>query len=109
MNVLKNHLRITIETLASCGVSDREIARRTGVDRKTIRRYVRQSKSPGVATGSEPVAVESPPPWPPAPGTAKGAAAHAMASACEPHRPWIEEQVQIGRNAQSIYQDLVEK
>ena len=29
-------------------------------------------------------------------------------SACEPHRSWIEEQVQVGRNAQSIYQDLVE-
>ncbi len=45
MNVLKHHLRITIENLASCGVSDREIARRTGVDRKTIRRYVRHSNS----------------------------------------------------------------
>jgi transposase len=29
-------------------------------------------------------------------------------SACEPHRAWIESQVQLGRNAQSIYQDLVE-
>jgi transposase len=29
-------------------------------------------------------------------------------SACEPHREWIESQVQLGRNAQSIYQDLVE-
>ena len=30
-------------------------------------------------------------------------------SACEPHRAFIEEQVQLGRNAQSIYQDLVER
>jgi len=29
-------------------------------------------------------------------------------SACEAHRGWIEEQVQLGRNAVSIYQDLVE-
>lgn len=29
-------------------------------------------------------------------------------SACEIHRAWIEQQVELGRNAQSIYQDLVE-
>ena len=29
-------------------------------------------------------------------------------SACEPHRLWIEEQVRLGRNAVSIYQDLVD-
>ena len=29
-------------------------------------------------------------------------------SACEPHRAWIEAQVGLGRNAVSIYQDLVE-
>jgi hypothetical protein len=30
-------------------------------------------------------------------------------SACEAHRAWIEEQIQLGRNAQAIYQDLVEQ
>lgn len=30
-------------------------------------------------------------------------------SACEQHRLWIEEQVYLGRNAVSIYQDLVEQ
>lgn len=102
MNVLKSHLRITIETLAGCGVSQREIDRRTGVDRKTIRRYVRDPNSPGVATGSE----QLPPPWPPAPGSPQ-AGASAIVSACERHRTRIEAQVQLGRNAQSIYQDLV--
>ena len=29
-------------------------------------------------------------------------------SACEPYRAWIEAQVELGRNAVSIYQDLVE-
>ena len=29
-------------------------------------------------------------------------------SGCEPHRAWIEAQVGLGRNAVSIYQDLVE-
>jgi hypothetical protein len=38
------------------------------------------------------------------PGTAGVAA-----SACEPHRTWIEAQVRLGRNAVSIYQDLVEE
>jgi transposase len=29
-------------------------------------------------------------------------------SACEPYRPWIASQVKLGRNAQAIYQDLVD-
>ena len=54
MNVLKSHLRITIETLLERGATQREIERFTGVDRKTIRRYQRAlANSPGVATGSE--------------------------------------------------------
>lgn len=30
-------------------------------------------------------------------------------SACEPHRAWIEEQLRLKRNAQAIYQDLVDR
>lgn len=41
MNVLKAHLRIIIDTLHRTGTPQREIQRRTGVDRKTIRRYAR--------------------------------------------------------------------
>ena len=96
---MKSHLRITIETLLAAGASQHEIARRTGVDRKTIRKY--QSNSP-MATGSMPVEGQNPPSRPPAPPR------HAS-SACEPHRAWIEEQVQLGRNAQAIYQDLVDR
>ena len=47
MNVLKAHLRITIATLLASGTSQREIEKRTGVDRKTIRRYARVANSPG--------------------------------------------------------------
>lgn len=107
---MKSHLRITIETLLSCGVGQREIARRTGVDRKTIRRYATLANSPGVATGSNcefPVPEQSPPPRPPA--TESPIAPPITPSACEPHRAWIESQVQLGRNAVSIYQDLVER
>ena len=64
---MKAHLRTTIETLASRGVSHREIERRTGVDRKTIRRYAGGPKSPRVATGSDAISEQTPPPRPPAP------------------------------------------
>jgi len=53
VNVLKSYLRITIDTLLKSGTSHRQIARRTGVDRKTIRSYAARSNSPRVATGSE--------------------------------------------------------
>jgi transposase len=98
LNVLKAHLRITLQTLLQQGVSQREIERVTGIDRKTIRRYA-AATSPGVATGSEGGIAETPPPRPPA----------LASSACEAHRAWIEAQVLLGRNAQSIYQDLVER
>jgi transposase len=112
LNVLKPHLRITVQTLLGNGASQREIERMTGVDRKTIRRIDRElagteANSPRVATGSDGresgVSDDQNPPRPPAqvPKLAR--------SACEGHRDWIEEQVALGRNAQAIYQDLVER
>jgi transposase len=113
LNVLKPHLRITIQTLLARKASQREIERLTGVDRKTIRRYERLilsglANSPGVATGSSAEEIgdcppQTPPPRPPA------RAPKQARSACEDHRDWIEQQVALGRNAQSIYQDLVER
>jgi transposase len=100
VNVLKPELLIAIRTLLSRGATQREIERFTGVDRKTIRHYQRLANSPGVATGSAAIAEQIPPPRPPATATP---------SACEPHRAWIEAQVELGRNAVSIYQDLVER
>jgi len=115
VNVLKAHKRITITTLQAGGASQREIARRTGVDRKTIRRHAQAANSPGVATGSEGPSGQIPPPRPPgdegfwaAPAPGVQSAWRPTPSACEAHRGWIEEQVQLGRNAVSIYQDLVE-
>lgn len=99
---MKSHLRITIETLLARGESQHEIHRRTGVDRKTIRRYARLSNSP-MATGSVDSDGQNPPPRPPV--SLSGQAR----SACEPHREWIETQVALGRNAVAIYQDLVEQ
>ena len=152
---MKLHLRTTVLTLLQRGATQREIARITGVDRKTIRAVQRSANSSGVATGSEELTGQIPPPRPPGPtvptdlgvahddpgnpealatpptnfpqvatgsdvpqddappprppvssGSPAGAAT--SVSECEPHRGWIEAQVQLGRNAVSIYQDLVE-
>ena len=86
-------------------VSLHEIARITGIDRKTIRNYharwlLDPSNSPRVAIGSEAVATQIPPPWPLAP-------ACTSCSLCEPHRDFIEAQLLLRRNAMAIYQDLV--
>jgi transposase/5S rRNA maturation endonuclease (ribonuclease M5) len=120
MNVLKPALQSTVKTLLSREISQREINRKTGIDRKTIRRYARSydltgaqetefSKSPTsdrVATGSGGPAGQNPPPWPPA---SEGKIPKHARSACEPHREWIEAQVGLGRNAMALYQDLVEQ
>jgi hypothetical protein len=51
VNVLKLHLRITIKALLRSGVGPWEVELRTGVDRKTIRRYAPVAHSSEVATG----------------------------------------------------------
>ena len=99
MNVLKPHRQATVFTLLAAGRSQREIARITEIDRKTIRAYQRrfdagEANSPGVATG--PVG-QIPPPRPPA-------ADPASTSACEPYRAFIEAQVRLRRNVTAIYQ-----
>ncbi len=126
MNVLKPDKKATIITLLTNGISQHEISRKAGIDRKTIRRYGRlhnlspakdrvASKSPsgeGVATGSAESTGQNPPPRPPAFEGGRPEPimipAHAR-SACEEHRQWIEQQVQLGRNAVAMYQDLVEQ
>ena len=107
MNVLKPHLQTTIWTLLRANASQREIERVTGISRHTIRAYqqrfaAEQSNSPGVATGSEAVASQTAPPWPPAPVSV-------AASLCEPYRAFIEAQLRLKRNATAIYQDLVDQ
>ena len=105
---MKPHLQTTIWTLLDAGASQREIERVTGIDRKTIRAYQKRfaaaatANSPGVATDPSQI----PPPRPPTPVTAIAAA---TASACEPHRSFIEAQLRLRRNAVAIYQDLVDQ
>ena len=119
MNVLKPHQKNTVATLLQNNVSQHEICRKTGIDRKTIRKLGQavaaslagaEANSP-MATGAQGLAGQIPPPWPPAGGA--GASPIALAeqarSACEPHRAWIEAQVRLGRNATAIYQELVDR
>jgi transposase len=129
MNVLQPDKKAAIITLLTNGISQREIERKVRVDRKTIRKYARMvgsnkpigegnSKSPEVAIDSGEGVDQNPPPRPPVKEASVSASessedeypmsAHAR-SACDPHRLWIEEQVRLGRNAVSIYQDLVER
>ena len=98
MNVLKPHLQTTLTTLLEKGTSHRQIERITGIDRKTIRSYHKKaddlkSNSPGVATDTP---AQIPPPRPPA-------QAKSSASACEPHREFIEAQLRLKRNYMAIY------
>ena len=121
MNVLKPHQKGAVVTLLENEVSQHEISRKTGIDRKTVRKLARAmaaarsgegSNSP-MATGSAGRPGQIPPPRPPAPGARSppavaGLPAHAR-SACEAHREWIEAQVRLGRNATAIYQELVDR
>ena len=108
---MKPNQRATVYTLLERGSTQREIARITGIDRKTVRSYQRRwqaepSNSPGVATDSDAVAahvaLQIPPPWPPAPVSV-------ATSLCEPHREFIEAQLRLKRNAMAIFQDLVDQ
>ena len=116
MNVLTPQQRSTVVTLLKNKVSQHEINRKTGIDRKTIRKLVQEvfaaevptSNSP-MATGSPEGAIQIPPPRPPAlAGTQPPKLPAHARSACEPHRAWIEAQVHLGRNATAIYQELVD-
>lgn len=116
---MKPHLQTTIWTLLRAGNSQREIERRTGISRHTIRSWARRfaarldpppdSNCPGVATdsgaelGTTP-AIQTAPPRPPT----SVPATPSVASLCEPHRAFIEAQLRLGRNAMAIYQDLVD-
>lgn len=123
---MKPHLQTTIWTLLRAGNSQREIERRTGISRHTIRAWAKRfdaqadppepANCPGVAT--DPAAgtpAQTAPPRPPTstPATASAIGANAQAtsgttSLCEPHRGFIEAQLRLSRNAMAIYQELVD-
>ena len=117
---MKPHLQTTIWTLLRAGNTQREIERRTGISRHTIRAWAKRfeaqgdppppspddSNCPGVATDLVvPLASQTAPPRPPASLLAPTPVATSL---CEPHRAFIEAQLRLGRNATAIYQDLVD-
>ena len=117
MNVLKHFKQTTILTLIQNKISQHEIFRKTGVDRKTIRKY-QALAPPGVsnspmATGFSdcvrPLADATAPPGPREPIPSKIIIPKHARSACEPYHDWIAGEVGKGRNAMAIYQDLVER
>lgn len=119
MNVLNKHKVDEIEILLKVGLSGREIERKLGIRRETVSKYAKifNSKAANpelVATGNEIKTGQADAPRPPAfseesfADSKKKIPKHAL-SACEPHREWIEQQVAMGRNAQAIFQDLVEQ
>lgn len=91
--------RETILALYYKGWRKLRIAHELGMDVKTVRRYIRVSKSPDVPLGiagvaaakslNVPTGISGPP------------------SQCEPYRAFIETGLEQGLSAQRIYQDLV--
>ena len=117
MNVLTPQKKNAVITLLQHGVSQREIERKIGVDRKTIRKVARTlaaaPNSPTPATGMTTTAEQIPPPWPPALAllglpVLPTPIAVVVRSACEPHSAWITTQIGLGRNAMAIFQELVD-
>ena len=103
MNQLKVKQQQTIVALREQGWSICRLARELGLDRKTVRRYLRQaadSKSPtNPLTGS--------PPKSPTPQTGSLALGGAGPdSLCEPWKEVIEAALTSGLSIQRIYQDL---
>lgn len=101
-NQLKMAVIHTIQTLHESGCSGRKIAEVLGVDRETVRKYVKKIQNrPNAPTGSE-VEAEG--------GPASGPrATPGPASRCEPFREVVLKKVEQGLTAQRIYQDLVDE
>lgn len=116
MNELKLSLQQAIQRLRLGGCSQRDIARKLGIDRGTVGRYLRLGSKPAseVPAGSTPLdpalstsdSVSDGPPKPakvPA-GSPVGGRSHSAQ-----WETWILEQLHLGLSAQRIYQDLVAK
>lgn len=115
-NVLKAHKKTELLTLVRAEHSFRDIEGRLGVRRETVSKYAKEAglwPPSKPATGSE-VATGFCGPIQAASGAVSNFSDVASIpkqarSACTPWHDWIVGEVQKGRNAVSIYQDLVER
>jgi transposase len=112
-NVLKAHKKEDALALVRAKLSFREIEERLGVRRETISKYASGAglwPPPKPATLKEVATGFLAPIPPPEPAVStKEAIPKQARSACQPHHDWIVGEVNKGRNAMSIYQDLVER
>ena len=109
-NALKTHKKAALLTLVRAGHSFRDIEEKLGIRRETSSKYAKEAGlwpypkaatvSPEVATGFCPSS---------APSEAKSSIPKHARSSCSPWHEWIAGEVGKGRNAMSIYQDLVER
>lgn len=109
-NVLKAHKKESVLVLVRAQYSFREIEERLGIRRETISKYAHEAglwPPPKPATLLE-VATGFLGPVPRESADAKKIPRQAR-SACQPHHDWMAGEVGKGRNAMSIYQDLVER
>lgn len=110
-NVLKAHKKTELLTLVRAEHSFRDIEGRLGVRRETVSKYAKEAglwPPSKAATGSE-VATGFCGPFSHVPDAVLAFIPKEARSACEPWRDWIADEVRKGRNAMSIYQDLVDR
>src|ERR1041385_8902283 len=121
-NVLRPEIQEQVRALGRLGWSLRRIERETGVRRETVCDYLREAgiavrgprrrrlRGGGAANPASEVFADS--------GTANPASEvfpdpeavrPRVPSRCEPHRAAIEAAVGLGRNAKSIWQELVDR
>lgn len=133
-NVLKTHKKTELLTLVRAEHSFRDIEGRLGIRRETVSKYAREAglwpiSKPAtwseVAAGFvDPVSKPATPSLEVATGfcnpiavvpdaisvpSAEASVPKQARSACEPWREWIAGEVRKGRNAMSLYQDMVER
>ena len=117
MNALSHQKKEEILILIRLGYSFREIAKKLCVNRGTVSQCAQangMSPIKGCKGGGEEVPSTSSssliePPHSQEPQLLIKPLSPYHQSACEPHRDWIEKQLDLGRNGMSIYQDLVEQ
>lgn len=121
MNVLKPDKKAAIITLLKNGISQREIHKKTKIHRETIRKYAEENNllkqeaesenKPEIKKERVSIVIKKQSNAPPVlekTETEQTGNKTAAGSACVPYKDWIEAQINLGRNAMAIYQDLVE-